>query len=133
MRVSDLPKTKLLELSRTWWYKLNEYSLLLIISFPTAKENLSKPVKPRHITTGTVCNQGDRKINKVLFMYSFPNVLTDTKILNYRTDNFQKSTKSLFLQLVTSKTQINFFVQRPLIRINFLTEVITFLFRYIIF
>ena len=41
------------------------------------------------------------------------NVLTDTKILNYRTDNFPKSPKSLFLQLVTSKTQINFFRSAP--------------------
>ena len=101
------PKTKwiLLELSRTWWYKSNEYSLLLIISFPTAKENLSRPATPRHITTRTLCAI-NMTIKSSKFCWCI--VLTNAKILNYKTVNFlvrKKSGQSPYFYFVTSEIQ----------------------------
>ena len=128
-------KTKwiLLELGRTWWYKSNKYSPLLIICFHSAKENLSRPVTPRHITTGTL---SAIKITEELLTYcsgTVSNALTNNKILHYKTENFliRKTTKILIMILLFQRSKEKFSVQRPLIRINFLTEVIAFLFHYI--
>ena len=96
-----LPKFKtkgiLLELSRTWWYKSNEYSLLLIISFPTAKENLLRPVTLRHITTGILSAIKMTKESLKYCLCIASNALTNAKILNYKTANFLVRKKSKVL------------------------------------
>ena len=94
-----LPKTKwiLLELSRTWWYKSNEYSLLLIISFPTAKENLLRPVTLRHITTEILSAIKMTKESLKYCLCIASNALTNAKILNYKTANFLVRKKSKVL------------------------------------
>ena len=127
------PKTKwrLLELLRTWWCKLNKYSLLLIISFPTAKENLSRPATPRHITTRTL-----RAINMTIKSSKFCSciVLTNAKILNYKTVNFlveRSPAKVLIFILLLQRFKEKNSVQRTIIRIDLPTAVITFLFQYI--
>ena len=109
MRVFTETKWILLELSRTWWYKSNEYSLLLIISSPTAKENLSRPVTPRHITTRTLCAI---KMTIKSSKYCSCIVLTNAKILNYKTVKFlvrKKSGQSPYFYFVTSEIQRNKF------------------------
>ena len=105
MRVFTETKWILLELSRIWWNKSNEYSLLLIISSPTAKENLSKPVTPRHITTRSLCAI---KMTIKSSEYCSCIVLTNAKILNYKTVNFlvrKKSGQSPYFYFVTSEIQ----------------------------
>ena len=79
--------------------QINEYSLLLIISFPPAKENFSRAVTPRHITTGILCAI---KMTKESLIYCFY-ASTNAKILNYKTTNFlvrKKSKVVIFILLL---------------------------------
>jgi len=85
-----------------------------------------------HHNRDSVCNQVTRESPKYCLRF-LSNALINTKILNYITENFviTKKSKILIFILLLQRFKEKCSVQRPLIRINFLKEVISFLFHYV--
>ena len=103
--------------------QINEYSLLLIISFPTAKENLSRAVTPRHITTGILSAIKMTKESPKYFLCIAFNAFTNSKILNYKTMNFlvKKEVQSPYFYFVTSEIKRRTFPLAPTLQ-NHISE-----------
>ena len=85
-----------------------------------------------HRNRDSACNQVTEE-SPMYCLRFLSSALINTTILNYITDNFliRKKSKMLIFILLLQRFKEKCSVQRPLIRINFLKEVIIFLFRYI--